>query len=256
MRVFKTAVAAVATLAAITGTSVVAFAYPEPNGHETIRCQPGTVDAHNGNCSVIFTDKDKNDKPRYGQQICFTVSGPGSVQPTCAATDRKGVARATYYTGAYPGDCANANKNGKTSATITGTENEGGATGSAQTTVQIKCKQTKGGGDGDNDGDDHGQGRGGDGDNDADDHGQGGGGGDHGNGNGGDHGNGDSGHGNDNGHGNGDGGNGRRYDTSAAVVLTDNSGVGGTMAGVGIVAVMIMLAVAVTGRLRLRRLRR
>ena len=144
MRLLKTALATVAALAAISGTSVVVFAYPTPTAHHDIDCHPGTVDAQGGSCSVVFSDRDKHDNPVYGQQVCFSVDGPGTIQPTCSTTDTHGDARATYYVGAVPSQCSSDPKGDKVTTTIYGQETGSTADemGADSTKVQIKCPKS------------------------------------------------------------------------------------------------------------------
>jgi hypothetical protein len=58
MRILKSAVIVIAALAAVAGTSVVASAYPTPKDHHSIDCNPGHVSASDGSCSVVFVDKE------------------------------------------------------------------------------------------------------------------------------------------------------------------------------------------------------
>jgi hypothetical protein len=58
MRFLKMAVIVGAALAATAGTTIVASAYPPPKEHHSIDCDPGHVSANNGTCSVTFVDKE------------------------------------------------------------------------------------------------------------------------------------------------------------------------------------------------------
>jgi hypothetical protein len=141
MRVLKTALSAGAVVAVMAGTSVVAFAYPTPTGHHSIKCSPSHVSANNGSCSVVFTDKDKNDNPRAGQNVCFSVQGPGTVNPTCSTTDPKGAARTTYFAGTVTCPTTGKDPDGPP-VNIFGQENPetaGGEVGAAKTKVEIDC---------------------------------------------------------------------------------------------------------------------
>jgi hypothetical protein len=58
MRFLKMAVIVGAALAATAGTTIVASAYPPPKDHTSIDCDPGHVSANDGTCSVVFVDKE------------------------------------------------------------------------------------------------------------------------------------------------------------------------------------------------------
>jgi hypothetical protein len=208
MRLLKTVLATVAALAALTGTSVVAGAtYPEQKGHEHLNCKPGSVDSAGGQCTLTFSDKDKNDIAKAGQQICFSVSpanagtvvGDGTIPGSgnCSTTDSKGNATATFT--ADPSGCSGTKDD---DATVDGQETSPETTGEASTTVQIKCPKPA------------------------------------------------------------PKSKPAPNSTNSAAHLalgtssTTGGSTGGTMLGLGILAAVLMLSVAITGRLRLRRLSR
>lgn len=137
MRIVKSAVIVAAALAAVAGTSVVASAYPAPKNHHSIDCDPGRVSANDGSCTVVFVDKDKNDHPRVGQTVTFTVQGPGSVNPTSSTTNSKGIAT-TEYSADTSVSCSGKDPDGG-SAVIRGKERGDDEAGAAQTTVTITC---------------------------------------------------------------------------------------------------------------------
>ena len=58
MRFLKIAILAAAGVAALAGTSIVASAYPPPKDHTSIDCDPGHVSANNGSCDVVFVNVD------------------------------------------------------------------------------------------------------------------------------------------------------------------------------------------------------
>jgi hypothetical protein len=58
MRFLKMAVIVGAALTATAGTTIVASAYPPPREHHSIDCDPGHVSASDGSCAVVFVDKE------------------------------------------------------------------------------------------------------------------------------------------------------------------------------------------------------
>lgn len=208
---------AVATVASFAVTSQVAFAYPTPTKHHEIHCDPGNVDAQGGSCSITFKDQDAKGNPRVGQTICFSTDGPGTITPSCSMTDSKGVARSTFYAGAYPGDCSSAGKDGHVKFNIYGqeTSDPSDPAGAAATKVQIQCPHAKGG---DGGGHDH--------------------------------------SGPPPPHGPGGPSHGPNAHNASAILDPASPGGAPTwMLGGAILAIAALLAVAVTGRLRLRRFR-
>jgi hypothetical protein len=147
MRILKSAVIVVAALAATAGTTIVASAYPPPKEHHSIDCDPGHVSANNGSCSVVFVDMEPKTTTtsaaaiatlagKAGQTVCFTVKGPGTVNPACTTTNSKGKAFATYHAGTSV-TCSAKDPDG-TKAVIRGKESADDH-GSAQTTVRVTC---------------------------------------------------------------------------------------------------------------------
>jgi hypothetical protein len=91
-------------VASLAGTSVVAHAYPHPKDTHSLHCSSGTVSS-SGGCLLTFTDK-ANQEPAAGQPVCFTVvSGSGTITappapapscPTTTTTNPSGQAFATF----------------------------------------------------------------------------------------------------------------------------------------------------------------
>ncbi|MBJ7595685.1 MAG: hypothetical protein JF886_12650 [Candidatus Dormibacteraeota bacterium] len=130
-------------VAAVAGTSVVAHAYPTPKEHESIDCSRDEVQS-GGSCKITYTDHDinKDDNPRSGQQICFSVrpTSGGTVTPQCTTTDSHGKAYATFTAATFNCSGDDEDDRGSRDVTIIGKEMKTGAT--ARTTVEVQCKQT------------------------------------------------------------------------------------------------------------------
>jgi hypothetical protein len=56
MRILKSAAIVAAAMGLMAGTTIVASAYPTPKEHHSIDCDPGHVSASDGSCSVTFVD--------------------------------------------------------------------------------------------------------------------------------------------------------------------------------------------------------
>jgi hypothetical protein len=75
MRILKSAVIVVAALAATAGTTIVASAYPTPKEHHSIDCDPGHVSASDGSCSVVFVDKEPSTTTTTTTAAIATLAG-------------------------------------------------------------------------------------------------------------------------------------------------------------------------------------
>jgi hypothetical protein len=75
MRILKSAVIVVAALAATAGTTIVASAYPPPKEHHSIDCDPGHVSANDGTCSVVFVDKEPSTTTTTTTAAVATLEG-------------------------------------------------------------------------------------------------------------------------------------------------------------------------------------
>jgi hypothetical protein len=141
-------------VASLAGTSVVAHAgYPPPKETHSIQCSHESVSSNDGTCTVTFTDKAKGEGA--GQRVCFTVKGPGTVNPSCSFTNSNGQAFTTFTANSKGcGHEESSKEESGTKATITGTEGRGredtsvdntrDEAGTAQTTVKIKCPNSEG----------------------------------------------------------------------------------------------------------------
>jgi len=140
-RFLKITFAGVAAIGLIGGTSVVAFAYPKMHNQANLHCQPQHV-APGGSCTLVFTDHDKDGKARANENICFSVQDASTGTASgCSTTDNKGRANGTFTASSTA--CGSSTKNVK--ASILGQETTEGTSSdpnssSATTTVQIECK--------------------------------------------------------------------------------------------------------------------
>jgi hypothetical protein len=107
MRILKSAVIVVAALAATAGTTIVASAYPTPKEHHSIDCDPGHVSASDGSCSVVFVDKEPAPITTTTTAAVATLEGKAG-QKVCFTVDGPG--RVTPA-------CSTTNSKGKAFAT-------------------------------------------------------------------------------------------------------------------------------------------
>jgi hypothetical protein len=109
MRILKTAVIVVAALAATAGTSIVASAYPPPKEHHSIDCDPGHVSAKDGSCSVTFVDKE--------QKTTTTTTSTAAIASLEGRANQKVCFTVVKGPGTVTPACTTTNSKGKAFAT-------------------------------------------------------------------------------------------------------------------------------------------
>jgi hypothetical protein len=107
MRFLKMAVIAGAALAATAGTTIVASAYPPPKEHHSIDCDPGHVSASDGSCSVVFVDKEPTTDTTTTTAAVATLAGKAG-QTVCFTVTGPGTVTPA---------CSTTNSKGKAFAT-------------------------------------------------------------------------------------------------------------------------------------------
>jgi hypothetical protein len=107
MRFLKSVVIVAAALAATAGTTIVASAYPPPKEHHSIDCDPGHVSANDGTCSVVFVDMEPSTTTTTTTAAVASLEGKAG-QTVCFTVDGPG--RVTPA-------CSTTNSKGKAFAT-------------------------------------------------------------------------------------------------------------------------------------------
>ena len=109
MRFLKMAVIVGAALAATAGTTIVASAYPPPKEHHSIDCDPGHVSASDGSCSVVFVD--------MGPTTTATTTTTTAAVVTLAGKAGQTVCFTVTGPGTVTPRCSTTNSKGKAFAT-------------------------------------------------------------------------------------------------------------------------------------------
>jgi hypothetical protein len=109
MRFLKMAVIVGAALAATAGTTIVASAYPPPKDHTSIDCDPGHVSASDGTCSVVFVD--------MGPTTTATTTTTTAAVVTLAGKAGQTVCFTVTGPGTVTPRCSTTNSKGKAFAT-------------------------------------------------------------------------------------------------------------------------------------------
>jgi hypothetical protein len=106
MRILKSAAIVAAAIGLMAGTTIVASAYPTPKEHHSIDCDPGHVGASDGSCSVTFVDMEPTSSTTSTAAIA-TLAGKAG-QTVCFTVDGPGKVTPA---------CTTTNSNGKAFAT-------------------------------------------------------------------------------------------------------------------------------------------
>jgi hypothetical protein len=112
-------------VASLAGTSVVAHAYHPPTDTHSIHCSPGTVSSSFPGNTCKVTFTDKAKLEGAGQLVCFSPAA--SFTPPCSTTDKNGQATSTFT--ANTSGCkfeGSFTEDSDTKAIIRGTETSGG----------------------------------------------------------------------------------------------------------------------------------